>query len=405
MAEEIVGLEDEEESLSVQSMVVPEDATDRQIEKHFDSGRLRVVQEKNDIFLSHVVDFIGGSSSGRVWGNLRPEYQRRLRWDRKKKSKLIESFIMNIPVPPVFLYEKELGKFEVMDGQQRLNAIAEFWQGDFKLVGLEIWKALNGRNYSELPPLIRRGLERAKISAITLMSDASNSEENSLDLRAQVFERLNTGGERLNAQELRNSLFSGSFNDLLVEISKEPNFTEVWDIPSHRENTRNDGTVSDALKKNTLYKRMSDVEIVLRFFAFQDLDAISGSVRNMLDDTMKKNRHASATEIDDFRSQYMNTLHLCRNALGEEAFRLPSDDQDRIGRLSKPLYDAQMVAFYRLREHGQRIMDASVAVRDALRELSVVGSRDYELMVGRANTAATIKERIEKVEEVVQDTI
>lgn len=405
MVEEIVGLEDEEESLSVQSMVVPEDATDRQIEKHFDSGRLRVVQEKNDIFLSHVVDFIGGSSSGRVWGNLRPEYQRRLRWDRKKKSKLIESFIMNVPVPPVFLYEKELGKFEVMDGQQRLNAIAEFWKGEFKLDGLEIWKALNGRNYSELPPLIRRGLERAKISAITLMSDASNMEQDSLDLRAQVFERLNTGGERLNAQELRNSLFSGSFNDLLVEISKEPNFTEAWDIPSHLENTREDGTVSDALKKNTLYKRMSDVEIILRFFAFQDPDAISGSVRKMLDDTMKKNRYASANEIAEFRSQYMNTLQLCRDALGEEAFRLPSDDQDRIGRLSKPLYDAQMVAFYRLREDGQRIMDASAAVRDALRELSVVGSEDYELMVGRANTAATIKERIERVEEVVQGTI
>ncbi len=405
MAEEIVGLEDEEESLSVQSMVVPEDATDRQIEKHFDSGRLRVVQEKNDIFLSHVVDFIGGSSSSRVWGNLRPEYQRRLRWDRKKKSKLIESFIMNIPVPPVFLYEKELGKFEVMDGQQRLNAIAEFWQGKFKLDGLEIWRALNGRNYSELPPLIRRGLERAKLSAITLMSDASSIEQNSLDLRAQVFERLNTGGERLNAQELRNSLFSGSFNDLLVEISKEPNFTEAWNIPNHFENTREDGTVSDALKRNTLYKRMSDVEIVLRFFAFQVPGEISGSVRKMLDDTMRENRHASENEIAEFRNQYMNTLQLCRDVLEDDAFRLPPENQDKLGRLSKPLYDAQMVAFYRLRKKSQRIKNASEEVRGALRELSFVDSADYDLMVGRGNTAATIKERIERVEEVIQGVI
>lgn len=405
MAEEIVGLEDDEESISVKSMVVPEDATDRQIEKHFDSGRLRVVQEKNDIFLSHVVDFISASSTSRVWGNLRPEYQRRLRWDRKKKSKLIESFIMNIPVPPVFLYEKDLGKFEVMDGQQRLNAIAEFWQGTFKLEGLEIWKALNGRSYFELPPLIRRGLERAKLSAITLMSDATNLEANSLDLRAQVFERLNTGGERLNAQELRNSIYSGSFNDLLVDISKKPEFTEIWGIPSHIENTREDGTVSDKLKNNTLYKRMSDVEIILRFFAFQNPENISGSVRKMLDDTMKKNRNAPENEIVEFRSQYMNTLQFCKATLGEEVFRLPSSDQNQIGRLSKPLYDAQMVAFYRLREDKKRILDASKAVRIALRELSVVGSEDYELMVGRGNTAATIKERIERVEEVIQGAI
>ncbi|MFC0219807.1 DUF262 domain-containing protein [Pseudochelatococcus lubricantis] len=94
--------------------------------------------------------FIRGD--GGLWGNLRPEYQRRLRWDRKKKSKLIESFIMNVPVPPVFLYEKDLGRFEVMDGQQRLNAIAEFFSGKFALDGLEIWKALTCRS-RPTPPI------------------------------------------------------------------------------------------------------------------------------------------------------------------------------------------------------------------------------------------------------------
>ena len=86
-------------------------ASDRVIEKHFETGRLRVVQEKNELFLPHVVDFIVKDK----WGNLRPEYQRRLRWDDAKKSRLIESFIMNVPVPPVFLYEVTLGSFEVMD--------------------------------------------------------------------------------------------------------------------------------------------------------------------------------------------------------------------------------------------------------------------------------------------------
>lgn len=402
---DIAGLEDEEEPLSVASMVVPENATDKQIETYFETGRLRVVQEKNDIFLSHVLDFIGGSGSGRVWGNLRPEYQRRLRWDKKKKSKLIESFIMNIPVPPIFLYEKDLGQFEVMDGQQRLNAIAEFWQGGFSLTGLEIWKPLNDRTYAELPPLIRRGLERAKISAITLMSDSASSSEDSLDLRAQVFERLNTGGERLNAQELRNSLYSGRFNDLLVEMSKAKIFTDAWDIPEHQEHTREDGSVSEELKNNALYKRMADVEIVLRFFAFRDTDAISGSVRKMLDNTMKQLRHCSEVEAEALKKQYLEALKLCIDVLGEQAFRLPTDDPQKKGRLSKPLYDAEMVAFHHLRERSDELKEHRAVVSSAIRGLSETGSPDYELMVGRGNTAATIRDRILKVKEVASGAL
>ena len=112
---------------------LPTGASDRAIEKFFERGRLRVVQDRNDFFLPHVVDFI----EGRKWGNLRPEYQRRLRWDQKKKSKLIESFIMNVPVPPVFLYETILGRFEVMDGQQRLNSIVDFMQNRFQVIRTE----------------------------------------------------------------------------------------------------------------------------------------------------------------------------------------------------------------------------------------------------------------------------
>ena len=104
------GLPDDLEEINPRP-AFPVNASDRVIEKHFETGRLRVVQEKNELFLPHVVDFIVKDK----WGNLRPEYQRRLRWDDAKKSRLIESFIMNVPVPPVFLYEVTLGSFEVMD--------------------------------------------------------------------------------------------------------------------------------------------------------------------------------------------------------------------------------------------------------------------------------------------------
>lgn len=396
------GINDESEPLTVGKGIVAAGTSDRQIEKHFETGRLRVVQEKNDIFLSHVMTFISGT--GNVWSNLRPEYQRRLRWDNKKKSRLIESFIMNVPVPPVFLYEKELGRFEVMDGQQRLNAIADFLNGGFALEGLEIWPALNGRNYSSLPPLVRRGLDRAKISAITLMSDSSSIAEDSIDLRAQVFERLNTGGERLNQQELRNSLYSGDFNALLIELSRALPFTEAWEIPSHSENTREDGTPSAVLAANTLFKRMTDVEIVLRFFAFRDRDKLSGSVRSMLDGTMKRLRRPTANELVELRQDFMDALDICREVFEEHAFRLPPVG-GKPGKISRPLYDAEMVAVFNLRSRRNDLIAKREGIKGRILEMSAPGSATYDLMVGRGNTAAAISDRIDAVQQMLQEII
>ncbi|MER8425008.1 MULTISPECIES: DUF262 domain-containing protein [unclassified Mesorhizobium] len=397
------GIVDETEPLAVGNIVVAAGTSDKQIERHFETGRLRVVQEKNDLFLSHVIQFIRGEGNT-VWGNLRPEYQRRLRWDNKKKSKLIESFIMNVPVPPVFLYEKELGRFEVMDGQQRLNAISEFFSGSFALEGLDIWPALNGRNYSALPPLVRRGLERAKISAITLMSDNSSPAEDSLDLRAQVFERLNTGGERLNQQELRNSLYSGEFNALLIELSETRAFTDAWEIPNHEDNTRADGTSSAELSANTLFKRMADVEIVLRFFAFREPKDIAGSVRSMLDGTMKRLRRPDAAALQTLRQEFVQALELCVAIFGPHIFRLPPNG-DKPGKISRPLYDAEMVAVFNLRQYRDALLNNRQLIRDRLLELTALNAETYDLMVGRGNTANAIRDRIIKVEEVIRGII
>jgi hypothetical protein len=396
------GITEDSEPLAVGKSVVAAGTSDKQIEKHFETGRLRVVQEKNDIFLAHVMTFISGTGS--LWSNLRPEYQRRLRWDNKKKSRLIESFIMNVPVPPVFLYEKELGRFEVMDGQQRLNAISDFLSGGFALEGLEIWPALNGRSYSALPPLVRRGLDRAKISAITLMSDNSSENEDSLDLRAQVFERLNTGGEQLNQQELRNSLYSGDFNALLIELSKTRLFTDAWEIPSHEDNTRADGTPSAALSANTLFKRMTDVEIVLRFFAFRERDKLSGSVRSMLDGTMKRLRRPDAATLAVLRDDFMDAISLCSAVFGPHTFRLPPVDS-RPGKISRPLYDAEMVAIFNLRGHRNDLLTKCQSIRDRILIMSAPDAETYDLMVGRGNTAATIAARIAAVEGMLQEII
>lgn len=189
--------------------------TPKQIEKMYDSGENRVTQERSDFLLPQILEWV----RQKRWINIRPEYQRRLVWDRRKKSLFIESLLMNIPIPPVFLYEYDLSRYEVMDGQQRLNAVLEFYEGDLVLSGLTTWKALNGLTYSGCPPRIRRGLDRRRISANVLLAENIKKKTDADFIRRTVFERLNTGGQQLNAQELRNAVYSGPFNELLIELA------------------------------------------------------------------------------------------------------------------------------------------------------------------------------------------
>ena len=163
----------------------------RQLEQKFSQTAFRLSQERNDFLLPQVLDFVRKDR----WINLRPEYQRRLVWDQKKRSLFIESLLLNVPIPPLFLFEWELSRYEVMDGQQRLNAVLDFYENGYALKGLEIWKELNGFRYKELPDTLQRGLDRRRLSATVLLTEATSQDsEKKNDIRKLVFERLNTGG-------------------------------------------------------------------------------------------------------------------------------------------------------------------------------------------------------------------
>ena len=216
VAEEI---EESEEPLELKSAV----SSDEDVDSQLASQPFRVVYQTNNFLLPQIRDLIVGGDDV----NLRPEYQRRLRWTNTQKSLLIESLLLNVPVPPVFFYENDLARYEVMDGQQRLNAIKEFLTNGFTLRGLQIIPTLNGRTYSQLPPKVKRGLDRASISAIVLLQESNSKIKKSgstkfYELRRFVFERLNTGGKRLSAQEIRNAIYAGHFNSLIVELSRDP---------------------------------------------------------------------------------------------------------------------------------------------------------------------------------------
>jgi len=125
----------------------------------------RVIYQTNHFFLPQIRSMIADGEAI----NLQPEYQRRLRWTTKQKSLLIESLLLNIPIPAVYFYESDLARYEVMDGQQRLSAISSFFNNEFKLSGLTVLAPLNGLSFKSCPPRVTRALERASVSAIVLL--------------------------------------------------------------------------------------------------------------------------------------------------------------------------------------------------------------------------------------------
>ena len=330
-----------------------------------------------------------------------PYYQRRARWDSTRKSRLIESFLVNIPVPPVFMYENELARYEVMDGQQRVTAILEYFENQFELRGLEILHSLTGKRFHQLPREVRAGLERRSLSAIILLKESTPTNESAAQLRRYVFERLNTGGVRLNAQEVRNSVYAGSFNNMLLKLSRHSLFTEMWDIPPLEPNEVTEP--SPKLRKNRLFRQMGDAELVLRVFGLLDANHIGGGMRTTLDNAMVRYSKFSQAELDRLEGQFLESLELAYAVGGRDVFRLPSGRSAR-GRPSASLFDGLMVALMRNLDRSSDIKAHATTISRLIHdELRIIDF--YDLVVGKANTRLATLNRAKYIEQLIGSAI
>lgn len=144
--------------------------SDAEIEAKYKSGKYSLIQKCERIKLPRVAETI----------RFNPNYmtldtEESSSWDVIKQSRLIESLIINIPVPPIVLYEKSYGSYIVIDGKQRLKAIADFYSNKLTLTGLEVETELNGRTYVTLPTLVRAVLDRKSLSFITVMTETGSN--------------------------------------------------------------------------------------------------------------------------------------------------------------------------------------------------------------------------------------
>jgi hypothetical protein len=291
-----------------------------QINEKYIRGEVRIVTEQARYPLSTIADIVESDSY-----QLSPEYQRRHRWSREQQSRLIESLIMNVPIPPIFLYEYDYSKYEVMDGLQRLTAIHDFYRNMYPLAGLTQWRELNDRYYRDLPERIRGGIDRRYLSSVILLKETAKDDTEALRLKQMVFERINSGGERLRPQETRNAIYDGPMNRLCIKLSKSAALCRLWEIPTPEEEEIAGGAPSTERLKNEDFRRMQDVELVLRFFAYRQKSRLqkgNAALAAYLDTYLQHSNQFSNDVLENLESLFEATIGLTENIFGERAFWL-----------------------------------------------------------------------------------
>lgn len=273
-----------------------------------------------------------------------PETQRGYVWDDGRASRLIESLLLNIPIPVVYFAETEDAIWEIIDGHQRIRSVIRYVGNEFALNSLMIRGDLKGLRFFQLPAREQRYLQTRTMRAVVLSPDSHPS------IKFEVFERLNTGSLALNAQELRNSLYRGRFNRLLRELVNDSNFREIMATRGPR-------------------RRMVDEELVLRFLALRDgLDKYQPSLKVFLNEYMKTQQSASDRTLDELRAIFLETVDRIKKAIGPGAFRLTNRAGTPVERgVNRALFDAQMLAFSWVRDNDvsdfrDRVLDQLAAL-------------------------------------------
>lgn len=344
---------------------------DKDISKRFTEAQDSLVIQQSDFSLRAINDMVNGNSI-----DTRPHYQRRDRWSTAKQSALIESFLLNVPVPPIYLSEDDYGVYSVIDGKQRITAICDFLSNKLQLKDLVKFPELNGSKFDDLPAPIKNALNiRPYIRVTTLLRQSNN------ELKYEVFLRLNTGGEILKAQEIRNVAYSGKFNDLLFELSENEFLREKMKIFSEKSNS---------------YRNMDDVEHVLRFFTIQN--GWDGAIRETLSIEMDKFMLSHRNDdVDEYRFIFNKSINACTRIWGNFAFQKPNRDQ-----MISPLYDAEMVAVSLLTD--QQINSLSLISQQVIHQTNLMIESDSEFFKSisqSTNNASSIKKRVSSIHELL----
>ena len=244
-----------------------------------------------------------------------PDFQRRLVWKPEQQSRFIESIILNFPLPPFYVNETREGKYIIVDGLQRTTALHEFMNNEFKLTGLEALPNLNGKNFDDLKLMsgaYQTKIEDKKITLYVLRPSVP------MEVVYDLFNRINTGGTKLERQEVRNCIFLGKATTLLKELSE----TEVF---------------KHAIDNGISPRRMKDREAILRYLSFKLFDYkeyYQGDMSDFVEKAMRKINKMSDEEISDLKKDFERVMQLSYEFFNDRNFRVPFPEKTTRGRIN-----------------------------------------------------------------------
>ncbi len=295
---------------------------------------------------------------------------------------------MNVPIAPIFLYEIDYSQYEVMDGLQRVTAISEFYDNKFALTGLEVWSALNGKRYNDLPVNIRRGIDRRYLSSIILLKETAKDKERAEKMKQIVFERINTGGTQLQAQESRNAYYKGTFLELCKLLSRDTYFCRIFNIPENEDDNE------ESLRDNDMYSRMKDVEAVIRFFAMRNLEDFNMPLQSFLDLFTEQANKLPNSVLNQYGQLFRDTIKLAYDIFSIQAFgvwRKRGEDWVFFDKPNMFLFDAIMTVL----SQKLNIRDALVANKENIvRDIKGLYQNNEILREGRKGGKSNVLERI-----------
>lgn len=280
-----------------------------------------------DKSVSDVVTMIGAGNDGDIL--LNPDYQRNYIWDNKKASLLIESFLLNVPIPVIYMAENDDSTWSVVDGLQRLESLRRFFANEFKLRGLEVLKELNGDQYSKLNPKAARILRNGILRIILIFKESHP------DIKYEIFMRLNRGSIRLTEQELRNCLYRGTFNELLKDLRQNPKYLEMIGLSKP-------------------HKRMNDAELILRYLTISDsfdaktnklVDSYKGKVVSSMNKHIISKQNIDTKEAESISKRFNSTIEKVYAVFGENAFRKINPDGEFEKNINRAIMDIIMISF------------------------------------------------------------
>lgn len=341
------------------------------MEEEFEEAILSIPPEKR-VLRTEQYDFsvstlVGMMDKGEV---SIPEFQRRYVWSERQASRLIESLIIQCPIPVIYLNQEKDETFSVIDGNQRLNSLKSYLSDGYSLTGLTSYPELAGLKFSQLDKRIQRHISNRVLRCTVILKETHPQ------VKFDVFERLNSGAVALTRQELRHGLYFGTLLKEAANIAKE------LKLEKHLGGRKD--------------KRMKAEELVVRYWALsQGIGSYEKPLATFISNFAESNRNPSDSELKKLAENLRTTYHRVAELFGPHCFSYSKDGTN--SRFNAAVFDAQMAACSKLtNDNFNKLLEQHETIRIAYSELEK--NDDYAKSVTLATSdKAALQGRVHSV--------